>query len=108
MHRIIINGGKTLSGNINISIELEFNIRSSKEEKLSIINQISQEECKEDSIYSMVIYFVKPGDTLWKIAKKFKSRVDDIASVNEIADKNKINVGQQLYIPKFVKSCIAV
>ena len=56
----------------------------------------------------MVIYFVKPGDTLWKIAKMFKSTVEDIAKINEIEDVNKISVGQQLYIPRFCKNKIAV
>jgi len=56
----------------------------------------------------MVIYFVKPGDTLWKIAKHFKSRVEDIARVNNIENENVIHPGQQLYIPKFARRNIAV
>ena len=55
----------------------------------------------------MIIYFVKPGDTLGKIAKRFRSTVDDIARVNGIEDVNKILVGQQLYIPKFVRKVMA-
>ena len=55
----------------------------------------------------MVIYFAKPGDTLWKIAKMFKSTVEDIAKINKIENHDKISVGQQLYIPRFCKSkCI--
>lgn len=96
------------SGNIDTNIELEFSISISKMEKLSIIDEISVEENRENSIYSMVIYFVKPGDTLWKIAKKFKSTIGDIARVNGIEDINKIYIGQQLYIPKFVRKSIAV
>lgn len=96
------------SGSVNTNIELEFNISVSRNESLNIIDEISIEENRENNIYSMVIYFVKPGDTLWKIAKKFKSTVEDIARVNEIEDINKIYPGQQLYIPKFVKREIAV
>ena len=96
------------SGSVNANIELEFNISVSRNESLNIIDEINVEENRENNIYSMVIYFVKPGDTLWKIAKKFKSTVDDIARVNEIEDVNKIYPGQQLYIPKFVKREIAV
>lgn len=95
-------------GNIDVSIELEFNVSISRTQRLSIINEISMEETRENNIYSMVIYFVKPGDTLWKIAKKFKSTMEGIASVNNIEDMNKIYPGQQLYIPKFVKRNIAV
>ena len=55
----------------------------------------------------MVIYFVKKGDTLWKIAKKFKSTIEDIARINNIEDVDKIDIGQQLYIPKYIKKNIA-
>ena len=50
---------------------------------------------------AMVIYFVKPNDTLWKIAKRFGSTVDDIARVNDIADADNIQIGQQLFIPRY-------
>ena len=43
-----------------------------------------KQKCGDDDIYSMVIYFVKPGDTLWKIAKRYRSTVEDIARVNNI------------------------
>ena len=49
----------------------------------------------------MVIYFVKPKDTLWLIAKKFDSTIEEIARVNEIEDVNRIMPGMQLFIPKF-------
>ena len=71
--------------------------------KLENINIIDTIEEKEDDVvnpYSMIIYFVKPGDTLWKIAKKFRSTVDDIARINNIEDPNRISVGMQLFIPK--------
>ncbi len=100
----IVNGG----GNIDTNIELEFNVSICKNEKINIIDEVSQEETRENSIYSMVIYFVKSGDTIWKIAKKFKSTVDDIVRINGIEDPDKIYIGQQLYIPKFTKKDIAV
>ena len=99
----VINEGK-----ISTNIEMEINVSISKNEKINIIDEISMEESNQSNIYSMVIYFVKPGDTLWKIAKKFRSTMEDIARVNNIEDKNKIYSGQQLYIPKFVNRNIAV
>ncbi len=96
------------SESIETNIDLEFHISISKNERLNIINAISREETRKNNIYSMVIYFVKPGDTIWKISKKFKSTIDDIVRINEIEDPNKIYTGQQLYIPKFVKKRVAV
>lgn len=96
------------NSDIEIKIELEFSSNLSNNQKLNIINQISTEEHRQQNIYSMIIYFVKPGDTLWKIAKKFKSTVDDIAKINGIEDANKIYPNQQLYIPKYIKRNVAV
>ena len=52
--------------------------------------------------YSVIIYVVKDGDTLWKIAKKYGSTVDDIVRVNGIENPDKINIGEKIYIPKYV------
>ena len=94
------------NGNIEANINMQFNIEISRTEKISIIDNLEVKECRQNNIYSMIIYFVKPGDTLWKIAKKFRSTVEDIARVNGIEDEDRIYPGQQLYIPKFTRSQI--
>lgn len=91
-------------GVIEVAVGIEFNISEQKSQRMNMIEGISLEESKECCNYSMIIYFVKPGDTLWKIAKMFKSTVEDIARLNNIEDVNKLTVGQQLYIPRFCKS----
>lgn len=45
------------------------------------------------------LYLVRPGDTLGKIADNFETTVDEIIALNQIADPNKIEVGQALIIP---------
>ena len=89
-------------GSINANIELNIVSDISKMMELKVIDNIEIDENSDENIYSIVVYFVKPGDTLWNIAKKFKSTINAIASVNGLEDENKINVGQQLFIPKFV------
>ena len=88
-------------GNIETKIELGIGVMVSKNEKINIIDNIDVEEKKECNQYSMVIYFVKPKDTLWLIAKKFDSTIEEIARVNEIEDIDRIMPGMQLFIPKF-------
>lgn len=45
-------------------------------------------------------YFVKPGDTLWKIANAYGTTVGDIVRVNpQIKDPNEIFPGQEITIP---------
>ena len=47
----------------------------------------------------MVIYFVKPGDSLWSVAKRFYASVSLIRQVNEL-QTDELVVGQRLIIPK--------
>lgn len=89
-------------GTIDSNIDLQFNVDISKAANINIIDEINCDETRNNTTYSMIIYFVKPGDTLWKIAKKFRSTIEDIMKVNEIENENKIYPGQQLFIPKYV------
>jgi len=45
-------------------------------------------------------YTVAPGDSLFKIAKKFATRVDAIEAENPGLDPAKLRVGQKIKIPK--------
>jgi peptidoglycan DL-endopeptidase LytE len=45
------------------------------------------------------VYVVKSGDTLWKIAHRTGISVSRLASVNHIANPNRIHVGQKLTLP---------
>ena len=44
------------------------------------------------------IYVTRPGDTLWSIAQKFGTTVDEIAKKNGMLNPNIIYPGTRLYI----------
>jgi LysM repeat protein len=48
---------------------------------------------------SGVIYVVVSGDSLGSIATKLKVLKSDILTLNNIADPNKVLVGQKLHVP---------
>lgn len=90
------------------SLEKDVNLKSSEIEvcvdgetkKINIIEDIEEKECEKKNEYSMIVYFVKPCDTVWKIAKMFKVTMESIIRANDLEDPNKINVGEKLYILK--------
>lgn len=41
---------------------------------------------------------VKPGDTLWRIARKYRVTVEDLRTLNQMTD-NRIVIGQALWLP---------
>lgn len=90
-------------GEIDCDMDMNIECNSSETKSLNIIENVEKNENSSDQDYSVVVYIVKQGDTLWKIAKKFKTTVDFIVRTNGIEDENKINVGQKLYIPRFSK-----
>ena len=81
---------------------MSFEVSAYRNSTIPVISNISMEEDDEMEDYSVVIYVVKAGDTLWKIARRFGSTVDDIARVNGMENPNKLNAGEKIYIPKFV------
>lgn len=85
---------------VSAKIDLELCTTSYNLETINVIDNIEELEENDDNPYSMVIYFVKPGDTLWKIAKKYRSTIEDIARINEIENPDSISIGMQLFIPK--------
>lgn len=49
---------------------------------------------------SVLIYFSQPGDTLWDIAKRYYTTMEDIRRINDIEDSDLIKPGRQVIIPK--------
>lgn len=100
----ITNARANILADSSIDIEINVDIIStnSSQEEVEIINSIQIGEEEQGDEYNMVIYFVKQGDSLWNIAKKFKSTITEITNINEIENENKINVGDKLYIPRAI------
>ena len=88
-------------GNVSCNIDIQANTEMNRTVPINMINSIEETEEKNEQDYSVVLYIVRKGDTLWNIAKTFGSTVDDIVRVNGIEDADKILPGQKLYIPKF-------
>lgn len=89
-------------GTVNSNLDLNFETNSYRTTAIPVINDIVVEEQDDLEDYSVIIYVAKQGDTLWKIAKRFGSTVDDIVRVNGIEKPDKLNVGEKIYIPRYV------
>ncbi len=98
---------KVEGGTVNCNIDLMVDVGLQQNTNIDLIDDIEEVEGEDSGQdYSVVIYIVKKGDTLWKIAKRFRSTVDDISRVNGIENPNKINEGEKLYIPKTVRASV--
>ena len=91
---------------VDSNIDLEVNTNSYRNSNMNIIDQIENTGVKEQEDYSVIMYIVKKGDTLWEIAKRYNTTIDEIVRVNGIEDPDVINVGQKLFIPRYQKVII--
>ncbi len=95
-------------GVVSSNIDMIMNMDSYRDTNLNIMDEIQTNGEREKEDYSLIMYIVKKDDTLWKIAKKFGSTIDDIVRANGIEDENKINPGEKLYIPKYTKTSVNI
>lgn len=89
---------------VKANVDMVFNIEANKIADINIIDNIQIVENRTltpQDYDSLILYIVQNGDTLWKIAKRFKSTIDEIVRMNGIENKDRIDVGQKIYIPKF-------
>ena len=61
------------------------------------IENYDMEEMKKSPM--MKIYFVQPGESMWDIAKRHRSTVEDIKRVNELT-REEVSAGQKLLLLK--------
>lgn len=88
---------------MEIRFLLSFNtsvIDGNETEIITDIEFFDMDKCIMDSMPSITIYVVQKGDTLWKIAKRYNTAIEDIVAINDIEDPNKIYPGQKLLILK--------
>ncbi|MCI8470029.1 MAG: DUF3794 domain-containing protein [Clostridia bacterium] len=93
-------------GLITSNIDLVMNNDMYRSTNMNIMNEIQTNGEREAEDYSLILYIVKKGDTLWQIAKRYGSTIDDIVRTNGIEDADRINIGQKLFIPRYVKTGI--
>ncbi|MCL2188769.1 MAG: DUF3794 domain-containing protein [Defluviitaleaceae bacterium] len=82
---------------------LTFNTQVIEEEEARIINNITFADLDPEAsnhMASMTVYVTKPNDTLWKIAKKYNTPLDELLAVNDIEANTKLHSGQRLLVLK--------
>ena len=90
----------TLSENaVNIRAALSATIRLLGKEKVNVIEEISVSDAEAPRRAPIVIYFVQSGDTLWNIAKKYRTTASKIADANAIDMEKTLMQGEKLLIP---------
>ncbi len=90
----VIQNGNSIDIKVTIFVDIEVENLV----HISSINKIEDAPLNLSQISSINIYVVKEGDSIWKIAKKYKTSMDNIIKTNNIENPNLINIGQKLLV----------
>jgi hypothetical protein len=87
---------------VNIKVAVECNTKVYNKTNMDIVKAV-QEMDIPDSIKNMpsiIIYTIQHKDTLWKIAKKYATTIEDIVIMNELDNPDYLESGLKILIPK--------
>jgi len=85
---------------LEIRITLNIDATTTRTIALPVITSAEeQERSMEYKKPSVLIYFARKGDTLWNIAKKYRTTVLEIIENNNIDEDTELVAGQQILIP---------
>lgn len=84
--------------NVDFDMEIRAIQVNNNMRKISILENVEVKSIEEECDYKMFMYFVKQGDTIWKIAKRFRVSMQTIIDINALENPDRIKVGDVLYI----------
>ena len=92
--------GNIEANTIAVKAVLDLNAKVYFTEEKEYVKDISEnEEEKISKNASIIIYIVQPGDTMWDLAKKYRTSIADICKVNSLESDGEIKEGEKLIIP---------
>ena len=95
-------------GEIEVKASILFDMLVRKQLEEQIITGITETPLDLEWIQKLpgiVVYVAQPGDTLWKIAKKFHASVDSLRQCNELGD-DSLTPGKRLLVMKQVEEAV--
>ena len=96
----VMMGGGTVEVKATIALDL-LALQPVCEQVIKNVSEAPMDLKKLQQMPGIVGYIVQPGDSLWKIAKKFHTTVDQVREMNEI-DGEEAGAGERLLLIKEV------
>lgn len=90
-------------GEVEVRVVLKVSAKAYDTSNFTIITNMGQKQLdiKEiESQPSITMYYVKTGDSLWKIGKKFNTTIEELLELNEMVSPDSLSPGQQIIIQK--------
>lgn len=87
---------------LDLKIILNASAKLSQKNAFELIKNVVEVDLPEHvkNMPTFIIYSVQPNDSLWKIAKRYGTTIEDIIKVNNIENPDNIQIGTKIIIPK--------
>lgn len=87
------------SRQVDVKLILSFRTTVYRKEKVCLIESLNVDEKTDvaDDLPGMALYVVKPGDTLWKIGKRYYVSIESLKENNQLTD-DVIQPGMKLLV----------
>jgi LysM repeat protein len=97
-----ISYDKVSSREVDLKIIVECVAKTFYKTSIDIVKSVTEMELPENikNMPSIVIYCVQPNDTLWKIAKRYNTTIEDIVKINDIENPDYVEAGSKILVPK--------
>ncbi len=85
---------------IEVNAGILVNAAVSSQIKHQLVKNVSFLESPQDSnpVPGIILYVARTGDTIWNIAKKYRTTIDDIKKINDLELGKEISPGTKLLI----------
>lgn len=85
---------------IEVNAGILVNTAVSSEKKHQLVKNISFLESPQDNVTlpGIVLYIARAGDTIWKVAKQYRTTIDELRKVNDLEVGKEIKPGTKLLI----------
>ena len=87
-----------ISNEYNTTVDILKSINNLKNNTLTINQQLFIPKSKETGVEKNNIYVINKGDTLWEIANKYNTTVEELKKINNLTTNN-LKVGDILKLP---------
>ena len=88
------------SNGVELRFPVEFTLISATAPSCACLAGLSAEEAAGGCASSLVLRALQEGETLWDIAKQYRTTAEDILAANELTDGSALTVGRMLLIPR--------
>lgn len=92
------NGALNSAGETELKLNLSLDVLVTKQVSVPVFTSLEVSEIEAEDRKGIVIYFVRSGDNLWDVAKRYKVFASDIAELNGL-ESEELSDGMRLLIP---------